>query len=157
MSSPRDTRVCRQETVIAVFQCASVPSSWLLSPPPHALAAWLGRSFLCVLEGWSLAHVRRPGGSMGPPASGGMALCPFACACRVCVPDTGLLFCQSGDPQPIHATHFLARGETLLTHVFLCARCVVWMFLITACLGWREASGPAVVSAEGHYPRLRLG
>lgn len=157
MSSPRDTRVCRQETVIAVFQ--GIRAFILASVTSTPRSGSLVRMLLPLCAGGmvtgSCQKAWRKHGATSLWRHGSLPL--HLCILSVCVPDTGLLFCPSGDPQPIHATHFLARGETLLTHVFLCARCVVWMFLITACLGWREANGPAVVSAEGHYPRLRLG
>lgn len=141
VSSPGDTRVSRQETVIAAFQC--ILAFVLASISSHPRSGGLVRTFLSLCACWRDGHWLMPEGMEEAWGLWSHCALPLHLWFRVCVPDTGLLSTfksLSGnqvDPQQTHAIHLLTRGSP----VFLSTRGVVCTFLITACLGWRKASG----------------
>lgn len=106
-------------------------SSWLLSRPAPSSGSLksMAPSSVCTFN--NHVHVRKHRGNVGPPAPGVVPLCPFACALRAYVPDTGLLFCQRANlSQIIMWTHSKLMppasshsGETLLTCVLVCTLC----------------------------------
>lgn len=139
MSGPRDTGVHRQETVLSVFQCSLAFISAFVTSRPNPWQSRYHGFLLCVRRDapWPLhVHVRKQGGSVGPPAPGVDALPLRLHSESVCTRHRSFVLskCKSlsdnhVDPQQTHATRFLTPWGNSL-HLLSCPHtlCDVYVF-----------------------------